>query len=194
MRKFFYCHVYIISQAHSKVKLGIELKPANHTSFLIRGMIFYDSGDYNNAIGDFNKSLELSPENPLLKCYIALTKLRTGEDKIKAQDTLLKEIPNANSEFKARLMVFCESYLLKQKEKSRFLDDMIFYEEFLDNPTFKPNFIDNFFYTLCMSSKGFGQIKDKNKRGFQVPNTFSWMFKQPLKSDYPSCAEALSFS
>jgi hypothetical protein len=25
---------------------------------------------------------------------------------------------------------------------------------------------------LCMSSKGFGQIRDKNKRGFQVPNTF----------------------
>ena len=24
----------------------------------------------------------------------------------------------------------------------------------------------------CMSSKGFGQIRDKNKRGFQIPNTF----------------------
>jgi len=42
-----------------------------------------------------------------------------------------------------------------------------------------------------MSSKGFGQIGHKNKRGFQVPNTFFRSFKQPLKSSYTSYAEAL---
>jgi len=36
----------------------------------------------------------------------------------------------------------------------------------------------------CKSSKGFGQISSKNKRGFQVPNTFFRLGKQPLMSDY----------
>jgi hypothetical protein len=45
-----------------------------------------------------------------------------------------------------------------------------------------------------MSSKGFGQIEHKNKRGFQVPNTFSQLVKQPLLSDDTSCVEASYFS
>jgi class 3 adenylate cyclase len=46
----------------------------------------------------------------------------------------------------------------------------------------------------CMSSKGFGQVGHKNKRGFQVPNTFFRFVKQPLMSNYTSCVEALYFS
>ena len=46
----------------------------------------------------------------------------------------------------------------------------------------------------CMSSKGFGQVGDKNKRGFQVPNTFFEFVKQPLMSNYTSCVEAWYFS
>jgi adenylate cyclase len=42
----------------------------------------------------------------------------------------------------------------------------------------------------CMSSKGFGQIRHKNRRGFQVLNTFLRLFKQPLKGNYTSYAEA----
>ena len=45
----------------------------------------------------------------------------------------------------------------------------------------------------CMSSKGFGQMRHKNKRGFQVPNTSIQMFMQPLMSSYTSYAGA-SFS
>jgi len=45
-----------------------------------------------------------------------------------------------------------------------------------------------------MSSKGFGQIKPKNKKGFQVPITFFQKFKQRLKSSYTICAEPLCFS
>ena len=40
----------------------------------------------------------------------------------------------------------------------------------------------------CMSSKGFGQIRYKNKGGFQAPNTSIQMFKQPLMNDYTSYA------
>jgi hypothetical protein len=47
---------------------------------------------------------------------------------------------------------------------------------------------------VCMSSKGFRQIGPKNKRGFQVPNTLSRMFKQPLMSNYTFYADALYFS
>ena len=46
----------------------------------------------------------------------------------------------------------------------------------------------------CMSSKGFGQVGHKNKRGFQVPNTFFQSVKQPLMNNYISCVEALYFS
>ena len=46
----------------------------------------------------------------------------------------------------------------------------------------------------CKSSKGFGQMRCKNKRGFQVPNTLSQMFKQPLMSNYTFYADALYFS
>jgi hypothetical protein len=42
-----------------------------------------------------------------------------------------------------------------------------------------------------MSSKGFGQMGPKNKRGFPIPNTFFQSFKQPLMSNYTSYAEAL---
>jgi hypothetical protein len=46
----------------------------------------------------------------------------------------------------------------------------------------------------CMSSKGFGQIRPKSKRGFQVPNTFFRSVKQPLMSNYTSCVEPSFFS
>ena len=46
----------------------------------------------------------------------------------------------------------------------------------------------------CKSSKGFGQMRHKNKRGFQVPNTLFQMFKQPLMSNYTFYADALYFS
>ena len=46
----------------------------------------------------------------------------------------------------------------------------------------------------CMSSKGFGQVGHKNKRGFQIPNTFFQFVKQPLMSNYTSCVEASYFS
>ena len=46
---------------------------------------------------------------------------------------------------------------------------------------------------ICMSSKGFGQTRYKNKRGFQVSDTIFLLFKQPLKSNYTSSVEA-SFS
>ncbi len=48
--------------------------------------------------------------------------------------------------------------------------------------------------SLCMSSKGFGQIRHKNKRGFQISNTFFRSFKQPLKSSYTSYVASLYFS
>ena len=46
----------------------------------------------------------------------------------------------------------------------------------------------------CMSSKGFGQVGHKNKRGFQIPNTFFQFVRQPLMSNYTSCVEASYFS
>ena len=46
----------------------------------------------------------------------------------------------------------------------------------------------------CMSSKGFGQFGHKNKRGFQIPNTFFQSVKQPLVNNYISCVEAMYFS
>jgi len=41
-----------------------------------------------------------------------------------------------------------------------------------------------------MSSKDFGQIRHRNKRGFPVSNTFFSSFKQPLKSGCASYTEA----
>ena len=49
-------------------------------------------------------------------------------------------------------------------------------------------------YQECMSSKGFGQVGHKNKRGFQIPNTFFQFVRQPLMSNYTSCVEASYFS
>jgi hypothetical protein len=43
---------------------------------------------------------------------------------------------------------------------------------------------EDFLYTYeCMSSKGFGQVGHKNKRGFQIPNTFFEFVRQPLMSN-----------
>ena len=50
------------------------------------------------------------------------------------------------------------------------------------------------FYIWCMSSKGFGQVGHKNRRWFQVPNTFFQSIKQPLMNNYTSCVEAWFFS
>jgi hypothetical protein len=49
------------------------------------------------------------------------------------------------------------------------------------------------YFIGCMSSKGFGQIRYRNKRGFQVPDTSFCSIKQPLKSNCTSCVES-SFS
>jgi hypothetical protein len=46
----------------------------------------------------------------------------------------------------------------------------------------------------CMSSKGFGQIGSKNKRGLQVPNTFFWCVTQPLMNGYTSFVAPSYFS
>ena len=48
-------------------------------------------------------------------------------------------------------------------------------------------------FYACMSSKGFGQIRYRNKRGFQVPDTSFCSIKQPLKSNCTSHVES-SFS
>jgi hypothetical protein len=47
---------------------------------------------------------------------------------------------------------------------------------------------------MCMSSKGFGQIGSKNKRGLQVPNTFFWCVTQPLMNGYTSFVAPSYFS
>ena len=49
-------------------------------------------------------------------------------------------------------------------------------------------------WCICMSSKGFGQVGHKNRRWFQVPNTFFESIKQPLMNNYTSCVEAWFFS
>jgi len=43
-----------------------------------------------------------------------------------------------------------------------------------------------------MFSKGFGQIRYRNKRGFQVPDTSFCSIKQPLKSNCTSYVESSS--
>ncbi|GEM_PF-5923299 len=63
----------------------IALKPENADNYLERGRLCYKEGFYNEALKDFNKVLELNPENKKVKAYIELCSTKVNQV-IKAED------------------------------------------------------------------------------------------------------------
>ncbi|MCP4352883.1 MAG: tetratricopeptide repeat protein [Desulfobacterales bacterium] len=136
------------SQATEVLKKAISLKPFNPAYYLYMGIISYDYNKFDIAANNFEKALDLSPDNILASCYnyLALMKLNKGSDEIYKK--LGENVDNTNSEFKARLLVFCESFILQDKENAVNLEDTFFYETYLKNKDGKTGIFQNFLYKL----------------------------------------------
>jgi len=104
------------------INVAINSKPDNSILYQYLGRIYYEFHEYNNAIKAFDRSLELSPENELTLCYKHLTLLVKDENIEESCSILKGHVNNTNSEFKAKLLVFCETFLFVNRERARSLE------------------------------------------------------------------------
>lgn len=132
------------------MKEAIALRPENFANYLFRGVIFFDLSDYDNASINFGKALNLSPNNSMLKCYLALTLLYKNEKISEAYEILLSNIQNTNSECKARFSVFCEGYLQKHRNIARSLEDIYFAKSNLSDNKSQTKFFNTIFDKLSL--------------------------------------------
>ncbi len=112
-------------EAIAVINVAIASKPDNSILYQCLGRIYYERREYNKAIKAFDHSLALCAENELTLCLKHLTLLAKGEN-IKESCLILKEhVGNTNSEFKAKLLVYCETYLFQNHQRSRSLEKCI---------------------------------------------------------------------
>ena len=118
---------------------AISLKPNNHAYYLFLGIIYYDFKKYDDALKSFEKTLEISPDNYLAVCFRCLTLLVKEENIDESLAILVDNIQNTNSEFQARFLVLCESFLFQNKQISMSLEEITFYESYLKTKREKSN-------------------------------------------------------
>jgi len=156
------------AQALDIMKKAITLKPENHANYLFQGVIFYDHEDYENALKSFEKALHLSRGNPLVRCYISLTLLRLKKRIKEAYETLLLCLPDTNSDYQSRFMVFCENFLLEHKKLSKSLGDTLFYDSYVKSDKRQPHFLKTFIEKINLSFISLFGIFNSNKKNYSV--------------------------
>jgi len=57
---------------------AIEIYSLNALSYFNRGMIFYETGDYSQAMADFLKALEIEPEYRKAHLFLGIAGFRNG--------------------------------------------------------------------------------------------------------------------
>ncbi len=138
-------------EAIEVLQKAISLKPFNPAYYLYLGIISYDYNKFDVAANNFEKALDLSPDNILAACYNYLTLMKLNKGSDEACKKLSENVDNTNSDFKARLLVFCESFILENKENAINLEDSFFYEAYLknqDKKSFLTGMLQNFLYKL----------------------------------------------
>lgn len=111
-------------------KKAISLHPRNKAHHLFLGITYYDCGKLDDAIDAFEMALELSPENSLALCYKYLSLIAANERVEEAYTVLSENMGNTNAEFKGRLLVFCESFILQKKKDAMYLKEALFHESY----------------------------------------------------------------
>lgn len=103
---------------------AIELDPSNSVYYMFLGRIHYDHRRFDEALQAFEKSLLIDSANVLTLCFKNLTLLAMGNTD-EAYEGLKGKVANANSDFTSRLLVYCESLLLQDKDLSKTLEENI---------------------------------------------------------------------
>lgn len=112
------------SEAVKSLEKAIELEPSNSVFPMFLGVVHLDHEKHEEASNALENSLHISPTNSLALSYKGLTLLYLR--KIDEGYKLLKEnIRSTNPDFQSRFMVYCEDFLLKKKELSKSLDEII---------------------------------------------------------------------
>jgi tetratricopeptide (TPR) repeat protein len=103
---------------------AIQLDPSNPVYYMFLGRIHYDHRRFDKALQAFEKSLLMDSGNVLTLCFKNLALLAMGN----IDDTyeeLKEKVVNTNADFKSRLLVLCESFLLQKKDLSKTLEENI---------------------------------------------------------------------
>jgi tetratricopeptide (TPR) repeat protein len=97
-----------------------------------------------------------------------MTLLRKNEKVKEAYEALLNDIQSTNPEFKARFMVFCESFLLQHKKYSMSLDDTMFDESYLKERKIASKFFSKWSFKLNQVYAFLIYIFNSTKRKYYV--------------------------
>jgi len=75
-----YRHKKDFNNAVKNIKQSIKLKPEDINSKILLGNIYYELGRYSDAVEQYRKILEISPDTPSVLFNIGSALLKTGED------------------------------------------------------------------------------------------------------------------
>jgi tetratricopeptide (TPR) repeat protein len=98
------------TEAVSTIEKAMAIKPNNSVYYLFLGRVHYDHKMLNDALNALDQSLRMDSNNVLALCFKNLTILNMGYSD-SAYDVIKREFVNTNSEFRGRLLYFCESLL-----------------------------------------------------------------------------------
>ena len=131
-------------EAIETLEKAISLNSDNSAYHLWLGIIYFDLDRMNEAIEQFDQALNISSDNDLVTSFKYLAQIYQERELVHSCDGLLKKAEYTNTLFKTRLLLFSETVALQNKEKTRFLNDTLFAENYLQTDGNTGGFASNF--------------------------------------------------